>query len=130
MELIEIISKADLAERQQISRKNIKENLQTLSSTEEQLDYQRNVPHVNIIDELVCGWFDDTYWPDDKIFRSGFSEEELKAMSEFSQIFEAVLASVQNEVPQIEAYVKAPEWARLLQAAHIALSVFQIRDDN
>ena len=120
------MSKAELAERQQISRRKIMEELQLLSSVEEQLEYQRNVPHVNITGELICGWFDDSYWPEDKLFVSGFSEEELKAMSEFSEVFESVLAPIRDkELPQITDLVQTPEWVRLTQAAHKALSVFR-----
>jgi len=55
MELIDRLSKLELAKRQKISRADIKEQLQLLSSIGEQLEYQRNVPHVNITGELICG---------------------------------------------------------------------------
>lgn len=35
--------------------------LKTLSSEKEQINYQKNVPHVYVPDELICQWFDDFY---------------------------------------------------------------------
>lgn len=125
MELIGVISKTELAERQQIHRKNIKEHLQLLSSAEEQLEYQCNVPHVNVAVELACMWFDDYYHPEDKIFRSGFSESELQVMSDFSADFDNVLAHFPSEhMPETVDLVERLEWARLTQAAQKALQVF------
>jgi hypothetical protein len=125
-----MISKADSIKQQRISRRLINEHLQLLSSKEEQLQYQRNVPHVNIITELVCCWFDDAYWPDDETFCSGFSKEELLAMAEFSGVFEAVLASMQSEVADIAVYVETPQWSQLLHAAHNTLIVLQKHNDR
>ena len=33
------------------------EQLQLLASEAEQLEYERNVPQVDITNELLCGWF-------------------------------------------------------------------------
>jgi len=107
------------------------QELQLLSSIEEQLEYQRNVPHVNITGELICAWFDDSYWPEDKIFIAGFSEEELKAMAKFNEVYENVLASNRvEELPQITTLVQTPEWAHLAQAAREALNVFRHQADK
>lgn len=128
MELIDRISKEELAEQQQISRKCIKDTLEILSSIEEQLEYQRNVPWVNITVELVCFWFDDDYHPKNKIFLSAFSEKELQAMSDFNEVFEQILAPMQGDYfPAITKLVKTTEWKRLVQAAHDTLDVFEHR---
>ena len=131
MELIDIISKEELAEHQQVSRKCVKWQLELLSSTQEQLEYQRDVPHVNITVELVCMWFDDSYHPKNKFFISAFSEKELQAMSEFSEIFERVLAPMRGDyLPQITELVQMPQWINLVQAAQKTLDIFEHQDDK
>ncbi len=42
-------------------REEIRNFLHLLGSEEEQLAYERNVPHVDITAELLCMWFDDFY---------------------------------------------------------------------
>ena len=59
-------------------RSNVRELLSLFSSEEEQLVYERDVPHVDITAELLCMWFDDTYHPDETWSRY-FTPEELAA---------------------------------------------------
>jgi hypothetical protein len=116
----------ELTDHQQSSRRKIKEVLQLLSSVEEQLEYQRNVPHVNIVGELICDWFDHSYWPDDKDFVSGFSEAESAALSEFNAVFEHVVAPIRYaELPQITSLVQTPEWTSITQTAKKTLSILE-----
>ena len=125
MNLIDRLSATELAERQEISRQVIKEQLQLLASVEEQLDYQRQVPGINVIDELVCGWFDDSYRPDDEIFVTGFSVEELDVLSKFSEVFESVFQQIKdNQVSEIAVLVRTPYWLHLMEAASSTLRVF------
>ena len=114
-------------ELQQNIRVNTIAHLRLLSSTEEQLQYQRDVPFVNITIELVCGWFDGYYIPEDKAFSSAFSEPELQALADFDQVFDIIAASSLRgeEVPRIESLVQTSEWLRLSQAASVALRVFE-----
>ena len=126
MELIDRLSKLELAKRQKISRADIKEQLQLLSSIGEQLEYQRNVPHVNITGELICGQFDDNYWPEDKIFRSGFTGQELEAMANFNDEFRSVRKTFPNsEIPQITDLVQTLEWKNLTRKAHDTLKLLR-----
>jgi hypothetical protein len=116
----------NLTDLQITLRRNIIEHLRLLSSAEEQLQYQRNVPSVNIIVELVCGWFDEDYMPEDEAFSSAFSMRELQAMSEFNRVFDDIVVSTlrDEEMPQIEDFIKTPEWTGLSQAASLTLSAF------
>lgn len=115
-----------LTELQIALRRNIIEHLRLLSSAEEQLQYQHNVPFVNITVELACIWFDDNYRPEDEAFSSAFSVQELEAMSEFNRVSDDIVAStLQGEdLPDIADFIKTPEWTRLSQAASLALPAF------
>lgn len=102
-----------------------------LSSAEEQLQYQRNVPFVNITVELICGWFDDHYGPDSRDFMAAFSTPELIAMARFDQLFNDILnfGGLREETPEIEDLVKTPEWAHLMQEAAQTLEVLERNND-
>ena len=114
-------------ERQQLLRGRIVEYLRLLCSAEEQLEYQYNVPYVNVTVELVCIWFDDCYHPENNFFSSSFSNIELEAMANFNQAFDTIAtSSLQGEeIPQIELFISTPEWTRLSRAASIALCAFE-----
>jgi hypothetical protein len=70
-----------------IFRSNILDLLQLISSKERQDKYQKDVPYVNIADELICMWFDDCYHPDDNQFKNNFDSNELKILDDFSTYF-------------------------------------------
>ena len=107
------------------------EHLHTLSSAQEQLQYQRNVPFINVTVELICGWFDDTYVPESEHFMAAFSTPELIALAEFNQFFDDVLNSggLRQETPRIESLVQTPEWARLMRGAGRTLAVLEHKND-
>jgi hypothetical protein len=110
---------------QQNVRRNIVEHLQLLGSVNQQLEYQRRVPFVNVTAELVCSWFDDLYAPDDEIFLAAFSSKELEVMAQFDRAFEKLLANIPPEgIPPIDVLALMPEWERLTQMARIALDDF------
>ena len=81
-------------------RPYIIELLQLLASEEEQLAYERNVPHVNITVELRCMWFDDQYHPDDAVFVSCFTTDELSALAEFHRFYDERKSDV--SLPQMK----------------------------
>ncbi len=122
----------ELTELQSTLRRNIVEHLHTLSSADEQLQYQRNVPFVNVTVELICMWFDDSYHPEDKDFMAAFSAQELIAMARFNQLFDNVLESgaLREETPQIEDLIKTPEWKYLMQEAAQTLESFERNNDS
>ena len=61
-------------------RGQIRELLQLLATEEEQLAYERNVPHVDITAELVCMWFNDLYDAKHAATDSTFSDSERTAL--------------------------------------------------
>lgn len=65
-------------------RDNILETLRNLSSKELQIEYQKNVPIADVPSELLCSWFDDNYFPNEKIFIESFSIDELKILKDFN----------------------------------------------
>lgn len=108
-------------------RKNVIEHLQLLASAQEQREYQRNVPFVNITVELSCMWFDGYFCPEAKEQLSPvFSERESEALREFDRVFDSVTEpwSGAGDVPELEDFMRTPQWERMSQAATVALKAF------
>ena len=114
-----------LTELQIQLRKNVIEDLHLLASTKEQVKFQRQVPFVNISNELVCNWFDGSYHPVDEAFCGAFSEAELKTLAKFNQVFDHVLSSFEEpNMPEIQALIQTDQWKRLSKAATNTLKAF------
>src|SRR4051794_5798140 len=69
-------------------RERFREILQLLGSEDEQLTYERNVPHVDITAELVCMWFNDLYDAKDVENDSTFTIAERAALMEFHGFYD------------------------------------------
>lgn len=113
------------AEYRRVFRHNIIEDLEMLASRESQLQFQRDVPFVNISVELACNWFDGDYFPDQPEFVALFTESEWKALREFNMIFDSVTSSFdQHNYPEIEELLQRPDWLEVVTAAQVALNAF------
>ena len=93
-----------------------------LASEEEQLEYERKVPHVDITAELICGWFDDSYHPGHETFDSCFSKDELKVLASFNQIFERIEPTLPKSRGTVKTWLADSQWRQIMQAASQALS--------
>lgn len=87
--------------------------------------------------EAFCIWFDDLYWPcfDSsvynngvyeeglEIFRSCFSEKELKAMSNYHNFIDSIVDQfdVERDWSEIQ---NDPNWKQLTEEAKIAVNAF------
>lgn len=88
-----------------------------LASENEQLTYERNVPHVDITAELVAGWFDDSYHPDDPHFQSCFSPVELLALAEFNAVFDANVPHLPKSGGTVRSWLASSVWREVMHAA-------------
>jgi hypothetical protein len=108
-------------------RRNIIEHLQLLSSKEDQFEYQRTVPIADVSAELFCYWDDQFHkaatnpaW-----YLEVFTPDEFQALEEFNEVLKEVSKCSPYPLPDIFEFVLTPEWARLSEAASIALKSFQ-----
>ncbi len=69
-------------------RDSIKNLLELLSSKEDQLKYQKDIPIANVPAELLCMWFDDCYHPNTRLFKRSFSSNEQEKLEEFNQFYD------------------------------------------
>jgi len=103
-------------------RQIIIEQLRVLASERGQLEYERNVPHVDITVELVCGWFDDSYHPEDAHFCSCFTDEELAALADFTATFQERKAHLPVSNGTVTSWLASPSWRELMRAASRTLA--------
>jgi len=104
---------ADIPDR----RPMILELLRLLSSEQEQLDYEANVPVADVPAELVCMWFDDQYHPDDAFFRSCFHPGELAALAGFHSFYAERHPQLPEAGGTIRAWLNSPVWREIMSEA-------------
>jgi hypothetical protein len=96
--------------------------LRLLASEDEQLAYEREVPHVNITTELLCMWFDDQYHPDDAFFRACFTTDELLALAEFNRFYDERTKSLPASQGTVRTWLNSPAWREIMQKASDTLA--------
>ena len=101
----------------------IREELEVLSSEAEQLEYEKNVPFVDITVELLCGWSDDSYYPDDDEFKSWFTEAELEATSAFNEFFDERIPLLPESNGTVQSWLNCPAWREIMAEAQKTLSL-------
>jgi len=103
------------------SKANIIELLRTLASEEQQLEYEKNVPHVDITTEMVCMWFDDQYHPDSARFTSCFKKDELVALAEFHQFYDECHKRLPESQGTVRTWLGNPIWREIMLKAQKTL---------
>jgi len=104
-------------------RKIIVEQLEQLSSEREQLQYERNVPNVDITAELIWLWSSVAYHPADPKFTVSFSERELNALTDFNQTFEKNKPFLPASRGTVGTWLDDAHWREVMQAAASTLAV-------
>ena len=103
-------------------REAVLDRLRLLANLDAQRSYEESVPIADVPAELVCGWFDDAYHPESRVFQQQFSPAELDALSQFSSQFEKLLQSFGGSLPPLSTLQESVPWQRLAQAAAAVLS--------
>ena len=99
-------------------RQQVKEHVALLASSSEQRKYQNQVPHVPVIQELICGFADDLFHPKSPDFINAFSETELKDLCVlFGLVHRASQKLASGGVCALDAAIKAPEWREVMDFA-------------
>lgn len=102
-------------------RRIIRQELELLASEEEQLAYEENVPNVDITAELLCGWFDDSYHPDDKGFYSCFRDHELEVLAKFNRFYDEHTSRLPESKGTVRTWLETPAWREVMHEARSTL---------
>ena len=95
----------------------IEEQLDMLSSEQEQLEYEGRCPRIDVTSELVSGWFDDAYHPREASFKEQFDSSELAALAQFSEFFDVRLSELPSSQGTIRSWLASPVWREVMEAA-------------
>lgn len=110
-------------------RNRIIDYLELMTSQEDQEEYQRKVPYVNIPSELINQWED---WVPRTIPKGYYAEPvytpaEAEAILAYHKTWDSVADRLPPGRQSLEEFVQTAEWRELRDAAVKALSVFQPR---
>src|SRR5262252_3172902 len=98
------------------------EILELLASPEQQLAYERNLPHVDTSAEMLCMWFDDHYRPDDMFFSSCFTADELAVLAEFHRFYEERSKELPESRGTIRTWLASRVWREIMMKANETIS--------
>ncbi len=100
--------------------------LRLLASEEEQLAYERDVPQVDMTDELLCMWFDDLYHGKAPSVDSAFDAAELAAICEFHRFYDECVILLPESRGSVRTWLDSPLWREIMEKARWTLE--QIAD--
>ena len=92
-------------------------NYCSCSHQEEQLVYERNVPHVDITAELVCMWFDDLYDAKQAATDPAFSDSERIALAEFHHFYDTRVGRLPASQGTVRTWLASPVWREIMEQA-------------
>ena len=103
-------------------REQIRELLQLLASEERQLEYERNVPHVDVTAELICMWFNDfIYDPREVESDSTFTDAERLSLLQFHKLYDARVKQLPDSQGTVRTWLANPTWREVMLGAQTAL---------
>ena len=112
------------SELQRNTRNEVIDTLQLISSKEEQIEYQCEVPVADVITELHRDW-ESAYLRDQEWFTEIFNERELQALDQFNTEIETIMSKLGEPLPPINEFIETAVWNHLVFAANLALSELQ-----
>ena len=93
------------------------EQLEMLASEEQQLEYEANVPHVDVTVELVSGWFDDSYHPEASDFCACFTADELAALRSFTKFYDDRRKNLPKSSGSVRTWLANHLWRQVMDEA-------------
>ena len=94
----------------------VTEHVALLASAEEQIAYERNVPHVPVPSEIIEMFVTDLYHPKDPDYIESFSEAELKDMARlYGLLCDASEIISGTGIHSVTDLLKTPEWRRVMK---------------
>lgn len=105
-----------IAEHVEQVRLGIVAHLECISSEQEQLDYEQNVPIANVSSKMICVWFDSLYWPESTNFKLAFDASERAVLAAFNTFFDQQ-EYLLPETDTIKTWRAVPIWRQIMQRA-------------
>ena len=97
-------------------RENLIDLLRAIASIDKQLGYEKRARTANVSDELICGWFDDLYRPNTKLFEAAFNSQERRELDKFNYFFDKYVNSIPDNQNLIDLQTR-DEWKKIQSLA-------------
>lgn len=111
-------------------RKLVVQSLELLSSEEAAFEYQQQVPIANVPAELFCWWFDNAYMPSSSVFCGAFTQQELRDLAAFNNVFESASLQIGEPPALLEQLFALPSWQQIARGAEVALQSLGVAAPN
>ena len=98
-----------------------------ISDLEAQKSYETNVPIADVPSELVCSWFDDCWWPEDKEFLKLFTKREIEVLKEFNTYYDQKLKKI--PLSSLTDMHDSYQWQQVVGKAQWVLSMLHWQGD-
>jgi hypothetical protein len=113
-------------------RERMVDCIRLLASAEDQLAYERAVPHVPVHVEIIAGFADDLYHPKSHEFIFAFSETELKDLARlYGFVCGASEGAEASKAHSVADALKCSEWRSMMTFAKSLLPNYaQVRTSH
>ncbi len=96
--------------------------MQVFANEERQLELEKAAPgHVDITNEIFEKWFTDLYKPEEPDFASGFNQDELVDIAEFSHYIDDRRQQLPDSHGTIRTWLSNTVWREIMQKANRTL---------
>jgi len=109
-----------------VQRRRIVRHLELACSLDQQREYQCTAPpNVCVPFEIIEQWDDCS--PKAARVSDVFSQDEIEAIHEFDEAWNAAVDATPNGFPHLVEVIDLPEWVRMVEKATSAVAVFAKR---
>jgi hemerythrin-like domain-containing protein len=97
-------------------RDRVIELVELLSSASAQMQYERDVPQVDVASEMISMYADDFFHPKSEDFLMAFSEPEIKDLAQlYGMICMAAKAFEDESIDGVSSALKTSEWRAVME---------------
>lgn len=97
-------------------RTRVIELIELLWSPSEQLRYETDVPHVNVVSEMISMYADETFKPKSEDFLAAFTELEIRDLAMlYGLVCLASTAFESQDVVGVASALKTVEWRSVIE---------------
>lgn len=105
-------------------RNSILDHIKLLSSSDEQLAYERNAEFTHAPSEMISIFFEDLYNPDDEKFSASFTVDELDDLAQLNSLLEK---AAESQFCSVSELINNDDWKNVMAFAMVLINKFGIK---
>lgn len=99
-------------------RTSVHNILSLLSSKQQQVEFQKESPTVNVSLEMLCLWFNELYNPGTPLFQKSFTDSEFNLLQDFNRYYDIRKGKLPASIDDLHYDT---EWQHVMQEAQSLL---------